>query len=342
MRAEDIDDEALAAAIDQVAAETRFSGAVRVELAGHPRFERAFGLADRRWSVPFELDTRASIASGTKGFTALTVMALVERDVLDLETTARSLLDTDLPQIDDSVTVAQLLAHRSGIGDYLDESLTDDINDYLMPVPVQRLDSTESYLAVLDGHAQVTPPGDQFAYNNGGYVVLALLAERAAGTPFEQLVVDLVCRPAGLTATSFIPSDSLPAGVATGYLEPDGMRTNALHLPLLGSGDGGLFSSVADVSRLWQALFHGRIVTTETVKTMTAPHSDAPEERQRYGLGFWLHATGPTVMLEGYDAGVSFRSLHDPSTGTTQTVIGNTSNGAWPVLRAMRGLLGPD
>jgi hypothetical protein len=37
-------------------------------------------------------------------------------------------------------------------------------------------------------------------------------------------------------------------------------------------------------------------------------------------------------VLEGYDAGVSFRSTHDPTTATTVSVLGNTSEGAWPVI----------
>jgi hypothetical protein len=53
----------------------------------------------------------------------------------------------------------------------------------------------------------------------------------------------------------------------------------------------------------------------------------------RYGLGFWLHETSDSVMLEGYDAGVSFRSMHDPSRRITRTVISNTSEGAWPIAR---------
>jgi hypothetical protein len=53
----------------------------------------------------------------------------------------------------------------------------------------------------------------------------------------------------------------------------------------------------------------------------------------RYGLCFWLHASTDTVMLEGCDAGVSFRSVHDPLSGVTHTVISNTSDGAWPITR---------
>jgi hypothetical protein len=64
---------------------------------------------------------------------------------------------------------------------------------------------------------------------------------------------------------------------------------------------------------------------------MVRPRSDVPAQDRRYGLGFWLHASRDAVMLEGYDAGVSFRSTHEPATGTTRTVIANTSEGAWPV-----------
>ena len=40
-------------------------------------------------------------------------------------------------------------------------------------------------------------------------------------------------------------------------------------------------------------------------------------------------------MLEGADAGVSFRSVHDPPAGITHTVISNTSDGAWPIARLL-------
>lgn len=51
----------------------------------------------------------------------------------------------------------------------------------------------------------------------------------------------------------------------------------------------------------------------------------------RYGLGLWRHASSDVVELHGYDAGVSFRSRHDPVSGTTDTVISNTSEGSWPI-----------
>src|SRR5262249_8257875 len=151
----------------------------------------AFGFADRAHEVPNSPETQFAIASGTKGVTALVAAA-----VLPLDLHARELLGSDLPLIDDRVTVEHLLTHTSGIGDYLDEEVVDDFESYVMPVPVHELVATEDYLRVLGGHPQLFEPGERFKYCNGGYVVLALLCERATGSSFYDLVQQHVLDPA--------------------------------------------------------------------------------------------------------------------------------------------------
>lgn len=331
--------QALEAAVGEVALATGFSGVVRVDRRGRPVLAKAYGLAHRGLAVPNAVDTRFGIASGTKSLTALTVMSLVEEGRLDLGTTARSVLGEDLPLVHDAVTVEHLLEHRSGIGDYFDESVVTSMTDYVMPVPVHRLVTTTDYLTVLDGHPQVFPPGERFVYNNGAFVVLALIAERVGGAPFDQLVRSRVCEPGGLRDTGFLRSDEPDGRTALGYLSSDGLRTNVLHLPVRGSGDGGILTTAADVSALWAALFAGRIVPLERVAEMVRPRSDVPEESARHGLGFWLHATTGAVVLDGADAGVSFRSVHDQAGGVTHTVLSNTTDGAWPVARRLAELL---
>jgi len=276
-----------------------------------------------------------AIASGSKTFTALAVMSLVEDGTLALDTTARSLLGDDLPLVADDVTVEHLLAHRSGIGDYLDEETVDDINDHVMPVSVHELATTEGFLPLLAGNETVSPAGERFAYNNGGYVVLALIAERASGVGYHDLVRERVTDPAGMADTAFLRSDELPGRAARGYLTVDGPRTNVFHLPVLGTGDGGAYSTAADLSAFWNALFAGRIVGSDTVAEMVRPRGDWPEESERYGLGFNLHETSDVVWLEGYDAGVSFRSTYDPAAATISTVISNWSDGAWPLIELL-------
>jgi CubicO group peptidase (beta-lactamase class C family) len=331
--------ESLQDAIDAEAERTGFSGVVRVDLAGVIELEAAYGFADRAHQVPNTVDTQLAIASGTKTLTALAVMALVERGTLALSTTARSLLGDDLPMIADDVTVEHLLAHRSGIGDYFDEDAVDDIASYVLPVPVHTLDSAEAYLSVLDGFPTAFAAGERFVYNNGGYVVLAILAERAAGVGYHDLVRTLVCEPGGMTDTAFLRSDSLPGRAARGYLADDGLRTNVLHMPLYGVGDGGAYSTLADLHALWEALYAGRIVSPDTLAEMVRPHG-AGTSGSRYGLGFHLHESGDEVWLSGYDAGISSGSSHTPSTGLTFTVISNWTDGAAPITRLIDQRLG--
>ena len=322
--------------VDRTAAESGFSGVVRVDRADRTELSAAYGLADRRHGIAMSPDSQVAMASGTKGLTALAVMSLVEDGTLAVTTTARSVLGADLPLIADDVTVEHLLAHRSGIGDYLDEDTDVPISAYALRVPMQDLATVEQFLAVLDGFPTKFRAGERFSYCNGGFVVLALLAERASGVPFHDLVRQRVCTPAGLVDTDFLRSDALPGRAALGYVEMDGAwRTNVFHLPVLGTGDGGMYTTGADMHRFWTALFEGAIIDPQTVARMIEPRSDVPEEGRRYGLGFWLHPTREVVQLEGYDAGVSFRSLHDPADGLTVTVVGTTSEAAWPVVRAL-------
>ena len=144
-----------------------------------------------------------------------------------------------------------------------------------------------------------------------------------------------MCEPAGLARTGFLRTDELPGDVALGYVTMDGVvRSNVLHLPVRGTGDGGISTTLDDVSAFWRG--------ARTPASSCRPPSSAemtrvrsvPDERA-YGLGFWLHPTRDIVCLEGYDAGVSFRSVHDRDRRLGHTVIGNTTDGAWPVSRLL-------
>jgi len=242
----------LTALIDEEARALGFSGLVRVDIDHETAVERAYGMAHRGLGVPNRPDTQFAVASGNKGLTALTVVSLIEDGTLGFNTTARSVLGADLPLIDNRVTVEHLLANRSGIGDYVDEDDEMDLEAHLMTVPVHELATTEQYLPALAGRPQKFAPGERFSYSNGGFVVLALIAERAAGVSFYDLVDQRVCGPAGMIDSAFLRSDELPGRAALGYLDGDGPRTNVFHLPVRGSGDGGMYTTAADVHRFWE------------------------------------------------------------------------------------------
>src|ERR1051326_8849417 len=108
--------------------------------------------------------TRSSGSRVARRASPPSLASLVEEGTLELATTARSLLGADLPFVRDDVTVEHLLAHRSGIGDYLDEEAMRDAADAMLPVAVHKLATTEQYLAVLGGFETKFPPGERFSY----------------------------------------------------------------------------------------------------------------------------------------------------------------------------------
>lgn len=321
--------------IDAAVAKSAFSGVATVDVADQRVFERCEGFLHRALKVPMTAGAQIAIASGSKTFTALAVLRLVEDGTLQLDEPARALLGEDLPLIDDRVTIRHLLTHTSGIGDYLDESSDWEVSDFVMSLPVHTLTTAEAFLPMLDGHPQTFAPGEQFAYCNGAYVVLAVLLERVTGGTYHDVVRRLVFEPAGMEHTDFLPLNNLPAEAALGYLSDEGNLVNTLHLPVLGNGDGGAFTTAADLHRFWLALVEGRIVSPATFEVMAHPQHDVPAEDMRFGLGLWIHRTQPALILDGHDAGASFRSTHLIETRTTVSVLGNSSEGAWPVVSAL-------
>ncbi len=329
----------LEAAVTEVVREHRFSGVVWVDRGARTEHASAHGLADRALELPNTLDTRFGVASVCKGLTALTVVSLVSEGRLALDTAARAVVGDDLPDIGSDVTIEHLLSHRSGIGDYVDEEAGFDASSYVLTVPVHRLATTEGYLPAMRGIPAKFSAGERFSYCNSGYVVLALVIERVTGTGFHEAVEQRVCGPAGLRDTAYLRSDELPARAARGYLDADGLRTNVLHLPVRGSGDGGIYTTVADLHALWSAFLDGRVVEEPWVAEMLRPRTPVLEDGRRYGLGFWLDGTGEAIVLNGFDAGVSAVTRHEPGRSLTWSVVSNTSDGAWPVARRLADVL---
>ena len=319
--------------LERLAVEQSFSGVVGIERDGH-LVTRAYGYADRAHGIATTVEHRFGIASGTKTLTALGVLSAVAEGLIDMDLPIRALLGDELPSVDDRVTVRNLLHHRSGIGDYFDENADPDKLDYAMSVPVHTLDGSVGYMAALAGYPQKFQPDTDFSYCNSGYVLLGVLLERTTGMPYAQAIAERVTGPAEMTRTEFLRMDSLPGDAAVGYLTDEGLRTNVLHLPVVGLGDGGVFTTVEDVHRLWRAMADGRLGEDVLITMTTPPVTDA-----RYGMGMWLDAQPGQVTMEGMDAGVSFRSTRFPN-GTSFSVLSNTGEGAWPLAQFLADQLG--
>ncbi|MEZ5064522.1 MAG: serine hydrolase domain-containing protein [bacterium] len=338
-----MNDASLDGVIEAAIREHGFSGVISIRRGHDILHESAHGHANRTYRAPNAIDTRFGIASGTKLLTALAIGRLVDRGVLSTSSRLVDCLPLERPRYDPAITIAQLLSHTSGVPDYFDEELIPDPESFGVGVPWSELRNLRDYVDVLPDTGMKFPPGRTFSYSNSGYILLGLVVEEISGHAYRDFVEREVLRPAGMDSSGFHAFDRLPENTATGYIDEEGgtWRTNAFQLPIIGAADGGMFATVGDVANLWHAFLRGSIVSREIIEDFTHPHARAEKEGEHvhYGRGLWITeppGRAPTLSIEGYDAGVSFRSSFRPEDGSLVTVVSNTTRGAWPVLRALR------
>lgn len=326
------------------AQEQPFSGVVMVRRGGEVIHAKGYGLAHRAEEIPNSINTRFGTASGTKTFTATAVCQLAEAGKIDLNAPISDYLREGLPKYDSRVTVHQLLSHTSGIADYLDDDLSDE--DYaalFARYPVYTLRGPADYLPMFpDGMA--FQPGERFAYNNGAYILLALLVETQSGMPYAQYVEENVFAKAGMSDSGFFESDHLPARTALGYLPDKGdgvWRTNVFLIPIRGGGDGGAYVTAPDMGKFWDALLGDQLLSRTMRERMLSIHAtDANEPTNNYGYGVWIRTDAAGQISQyaaiGGDQGVDFTSTLMPQHDTLVTIIGNTKGPTWALFRSLR------
>lgn len=199
--------------------------AVVVIRDGEVVFRRCAGMADLENRIPVTPATNFRLASMTKQFIARAIEILG--------------VPLDQPVLRD-ITVRHLLSHTSGLIDY-EDLITGD-------APV----SDHDVLRLLEQTGRTYfPPGSEYRYSNGGYVLLGLLIERVSGVSLEQFLCDEIFTPLGMTGT--VLGTKNVTNRAYGYtfadrrwVRRDQSATSATR------GDGGIYSSIDDLKK-WDA-----------------------------------------------------------------------------------------
>jgi CubicO group peptidase (beta-lactamase class C family) len=330
--------------LDTTASDTKFSGVIQVRRDGQTLYQKAFGYADRGNQNPNTLDTRFGIASGTKFFTALALGKLIEAGKLDFSSKVAERIPWDFRHYSREITVRHLLTHTSGIPDYYDEEKVEDFDNFKVDIPWYELKGPRDYLSVFPDEAMKFPPGERFSYSNSGYILLGVLIEEVTGMPYREFVEKEVFAPIGMGRSGYFAMNKLPEGTAFGYVEEgDGWRTNIYNLPVIGASDGGAYTTIHDIERLWDAFWGYKILSKEMVQIYTTPYVEARSEGadKFYGHGIWIRAGLDTEeYIIGEDAGVSFYSGVTRVKNLLVTVMSNTTGGAWPILHAIDEILG--
>ena len=305
-----------------------FSGAVIVARDGVVLFRRAYGLANREWSVANTPDTRFRIASLTKQFTAAAILRLQEDGRLALDDPAARHMP-DLPPSWAPITLRMLLDHTSGLPNVT------ALPDY--PTVIARTARTPmEVVGRLFSEALLFPAGSAQEYSNTGYVLLGAIIERITGEPFAEALRRLVLAPAGLAETGDADPERVIPRRAEGYHRAAGTWRNAPPVAAAAAlGAGGLVSTLDDLVAWDRALLSGRVLAPESVAAMFRDRGHG------YGLGWYLGtAYGRRLWSHGGFLN-GFSAIKDtyPDLGLTIVVLGNTETAPAQALSRRLGAL---
>ncbi len=340
----DLNFQTLDAAIQQQQRILPVSGVIQVSESEKPIFCNAFGMANRSESLPNRINTRFGIASGGKLFTAAAISMLVEQKAIQFDTKLVDFLEGALPMIDSRVTLRHLLSHTSGIGDYFDENLLDDYEDYwqnIAPRQLYHMRSAADFFPLVRDTAMQFQPGEKFAYNNMAFVLLGFVVEKVSGKRFQDFIEEKIFGPAWMRSSGYFFSNQMPAHTALGYIDQKdgGWHTNQFAIPIVGHGDGGVYTTAADFGRFWKALFENRFFSDGILKEMLTPHARVSRDGMtQYGLGIWINDIAPMrcYYVTGEDPGVNFYSAIYPDAQLQITLLGNTNDAIWEMVRIIR------
>ena len=272
----------------QAAAQLGFNGNIYVRL-GNGTLEKSFGTSDLALKIPNRSQTRFNIASAGKMFTAVGIGLLVDRHLVQFDAPISRYLKDLKPDVG-SITVAELLNHTSGLGNYFDPR-----NSAI----IEAAHTATDLLSVALMEPLAFAPGSNRAYSNSGFVVLGAIIEQVSGLPYADFVHKEILGPLNMTHTEF---DATDAAVPMSRMSPEGMLKDAQAVPpvfLRSSPAGGIYSTAEDISIFLSALNDNRLLTRETLSSLLMARVDPGGGDKLYGYGFNVRPDFPRRVGHG-------------------------------------------
>jgi CubicO group peptidase (beta-lactamase class C family) len=324
----------------------------------------ARGFADLSGQKPMTIETIMNVASISKTVTGTSLMMLVERGKLDLDRDVNEYLPFTVRHPghpEQPITTRQLLTHSSAIRDreaiYFSETAYYPGKDN----PISLGDFVQAYLSA-DGrfydqeNFAEYPPGTQSQYSNVAYGLAGYLVEVISGKPLNRFSADNIFTPMGMKSTGWMLSEVDPAQHAFLYEWKEGEQVSVEWYGLATWPDGGMRTSVHDLSRFFAAMigggeFHGtRILQEATVKAMFQPQfvdgqvleAVADDEGHRQGITWAYRTTGDGQTVVGHsggDPGVTTHAYFFPDSGVGAILLVNTSSESEDFGLAVRDMI---
>lgn len=271
---ERVSDAKLKALIHTYMLETDFSGAVLFARKGEPRLVLVQGLSDRESGAPITRASLFRIGSMNKMFTAVAVLQLVQKGIINLNAPIGNYLpDYPNKEVSEEVTIHQLLTHTGGTGDIFGPDF--DANQL-------KLLTHQDYIDLYGARSPEFPPGTDFRYSNYGFVLLGRIIETMSGETYYDYVKNNILSPVNMNHTGFEFETTVVPGRVTGYV-----KENSTYKPVTGtlkvrgSAAGGAYSNVDDMLLFAKALTEHKLLNEKFTELLTTRKANGS-----YAFGF--------------------------------------------------------
>ena len=313
---------------------------------GRIEYRKGFGLADLDARTPITPDTQFLLASVTKQFTAMAIMALAEQRKLQFDDSLAKFCP-EFPDYAKTITIRNLLNHTAGLTEYHDLLVGKSYKNYFRssksPPAAHEFTAAEALQALSRQKKLRFPPGEKFEYSNSGYVVLGQIIERVSGKRYAEFLKETIFDPLGMRDTLVVDErkQKVPR-LALGYAKRDGKWRDVTYSPENAVyGEDGIYSTINDLYKWDQALSTERLVSPATLEMAFAPghtndgkeiRTDVLTHPSSYGFGWFISGLHGEKVVEhsGGWSGYATHILRVPSRQITAIVLTNSSNGDVP------------
>ena len=298
--------------LEQIVADSGAPGGVAAFELPDGRMSRvAAGFADLEAKQPMLQESRFLSGSVGKTFVGALTLKLAREGVLDLDDPISKWLGETawFPRLPggSSITIRQLLMHRSGLLDHvhLPEFVDAFVNG---PLDLATGASPEQLIAFVLDKKSLFPPGQGYSYTDTGFLLIGLIIEQATGGTYYAELQQNFLGPLGLKDTSPSNRRILP-GLVPGYLPNDnlgqGLKTMKepgvlFYNPVTEWTGGGLVTNPGDLVRWAKLLYEGKAMEGDYVSQLLCSIPTTQGNRySAYGLGQGI-AQSPYGIVYGH------------------------------------------
>jgi len=273
----------------------RFSGSVLIAQKGEILLKKGYGMADLEHSVPNTPQTKFRIASLTKQFTAMAILQLQEKNLLNVNDPLSRYIH-DYP-CGDKITIHHLLTHTSGIHNF---TVATDKEARVRPMTLEMI------IQKFKDQPLNFSPGEKFEYSNAGYYMLGHIIEKVTGRDYASIIKENIFEPLGMANSGYDYNHIILKNRAYGYRLEKGDLINANYIHMANvHASGGLYSTVEDLYLWDRALYTERLIKRSSLEQMFTPFT------KNYGYGWGIvtlfdrKMTGHNGDMEGFQTNIT-------------------------------------